>query len=109
MVREYWTGGDGDHRADFPPEVEVLSGAVRPVGDNPGMNKGIVRLVLFNVLVDGEAKADIILETEAANDCGFLMDPGWFRGDPGIEVGRNIGGNLDADAGSRSVKINVSN
>ena len=61
------------------------------------MLSGIARVVLRFVLVDCEAKADIIDNAKATPENCFLVYPGFLGGKPAVESAENISCDHNAD------------
>ena len=80
VIIEYGGSGGTNFTRSGPPEVEVFGGAYRPGFLVKGMNQGVAVLVLLIILVDGEAKADVLSELDTSPERRLTVDPWLFAG-----------------------------
>ncbi|MBA7687231.1 hypothetical protein ES703_95692 [subsurface metagenome] len=80
VIIEYGGSGEANFSGDGTPEVEIFGGAYRPGFLVKGMNQGVAVLILFVILIDGEAKADIFSELDPSPERRLTVDPWLFAG-----------------------------
>ncbi|GAI45648.1 unnamed protein product, partial [marine sediment metagenome] len=108
MILEGGSGRYANNAGAHTPNVKPFRGAYRPVWFPPGMLEGITPLILFVILKDSKAKADIFSKGNTTPDARLLMDAGLLARQPDKEVRGDVRGDTDPDTGFRGVEINVS-